>query len=113
MDMGSFDWSHVAETFFGGLGALTTAFMAAWTIYARHRDAADKRAENERQKLIDAAEEAEKRQDERHAENQKVLNKITAVLRFVPPHRHREMSGNLTADGIDYGPEPSRYRDDL
>jgi len=107
-DSGSFDWSHVVETFFGGLGACATAFTVLWLIYARNKDKSDKLANEERQALLDAVNKLEQKQEDRHEENQRRMGDISSLLRFVPPHRHREINGNLTADGIDYGPKNNR-----
>lgn len=103
-DAGGFDWSHFFETFFGGLGACATAATVVYTVYARNKDKRDKLESDNRQALLEAAKKVEQKTEQRHEENQRILARITTLLRYFRPHRHGERSGTLTVEGIDYEP---------
>jgi hypothetical protein len=110
LDGTQFDWMHSLEVFFGGLGAFGVFVMGWWTFHREDKRQADQKAEREREALLEAARENERKTDERHKENQKILetvaddlNTLSNVVKYNPPHIHAERNGALTVDGIIYG----------
>lgn len=108
VDINNFDGWHFLETLLGGLSSAAVFFL---TLYKYHRaDVKDRdaKAEITKKALLSAAEKAEAQNETRHAENRQSIHDLVVELRYKPLHVHRERSGPLGADGIDYGPKNGR-----
>src|SRR5208283_3574296 len=97
LDANSFDIYHFLETLAGGLGSACVFFFTLWKYHKADMREREGKADRERVALLKAAEYAEVKSQQRHAENRSVLTDISTQLRYHPPHRHVERKGPLNA----------------
>jgi hypothetical protein len=108
LDSGQFDAAHYAEVVLGGLSVAATVFVPLWLFHRQDRKDRDAKSQSVQDALLRAAREAEEKNEERHAENKEVLNKLTIRMKYTPPHLHTEKKGPLTVENIWYGPEDDK-----
>jgi hypothetical protein len=96
------DWSRLLETV-----ATTTVpiLLYMWANRSRAKREAEKKAVAVQDTLENTSRDLERKQDERHRQNQEALGEINSKLTYFPPHIHLESEGPLEAKGIRYVPK--------
>jgi hypothetical protein len=92
--------------------AVITFWGITWGFHREDKKDRDRKAEEAQEELKSTAVLLEKKQEERHRENQNKLGTIRTILAYNPPHVHIEETGPLTAGGIRYGPKIPKRRDE-
>jgi hypothetical protein len=107
LDADKFDWMHMLEVLFGGMGALAIFAVAAWGWHREDKKDREEKLEETKKELLTAADKVEVKNEVRHRENRDDISKITNSMNVMtykldqfPPHSHGEESGVLTVEGM-------------